>query len=180
MLSGPGVQFLCAGYALGLSLQDSVKCRSLILSDWYQNLWGDRFSLVDDQNTKTRFQNDQKGIRNTVSVGGATTGLGGNYLIGDDLNNAAESNSEAMIEAAINWWDTAWYNRLNNSKPGMGCRIVVAQRLNEQDISGHVLEKQIGAWTHLCLPMRYEPERSFHTVLVPDWATEDGEPILWA
>ena len=179
MLSGPGVQFLCAGYALGLSLQDSVKCRSLILSDWYQSLWGDRFSLVDDQNTKTRFQNDQKGIRNTVSVGGATTGLGGNYLIGDDLNNAAEANSEAMIEAAINWWDTAWYNRLNNSKPGMGCRIVVAQRLNEQDISGHVLEKQIGAWTHLCLPMRYEPERSFHTVLVPEWATEDGEPILW-
>ena len=179
MLSGPGVQFLCAGYALNLSLQDSVKCRNLIQSDWYQNLWGDRFALVEDQNTKTRFQNDQKGIRNTVSVGGATTGLGGNYLIGDDLNNAAEANSEAMIEAAINWWDTAWYNRLNNSKPGMGCRIVVAQRLNEQDISGHVLEKQIGSWTHLCLPMRYEPERAFHTVLVPEWATEDGEPIIW-
>jgi len=179
MLSGPGVQFLCAGYALNLSLQDSVKCRTLIQSDWYQSLWGDRFSLVDDQNTKTRFQNDKRGIRNAVSVGGSTTGLGGNYLIGDDLNNAAEANSEAMIEATINWWDTAWYNRLNNSKPGYGCRIVVAQRLNERDISGHVLERQIGDWTHLCLPMRFEPERAFHTVLVPEWATDDGEPIIW-
>jgi len=179
MLSGPGAQFLCAGYALNLSLQDSVKCRSLIQSDWYQSYWGDRFALVEDQNTKTRFQNDKRGIRNAVSVGGSTTGLGGNYLIGDDLNNAAEANSEAMIEAAINWWDTAWYNRLNNSKPGHGCRIVVAQRLNERDISGHVLEKQIGDWTHLCLPMRYEPDRSFHTVLVPSWATDDGEEITW-
>lgn len=179
MLSGPGAQFLCAGYALNLSLQDSVKCRSLIQSDWYQSYWGDRFKLVEDQNTKTRFQNDKRGIRNAVSVGGSTTGLGGNYLIGDDLNNAAEANSEAMIEAAINWWDTAWYNRLNNSKPGMGCRIVVAQRLNERDISGHVLEKQIGEWTHLCLPMRYEPDRSFHTVLVPEWASEDGEEVIW-
>jgi len=179
MLSGPGAQFLCAGYALNLSLQDSVKCRSLIQSDWYQSYWGDRFQLVEDQNTKTRFQNDKRGIRNAVSVGGSTTGLGGNYLIGDDLNNAAEANSEAMIEAAINWWDTAWYNRLNNSKPGHGCRIVVAQRLNERDISGHVLERQIGDWTHLCLPMRYEPDRSFHTVLVPAWATDDGEEITW-
>jgi predicted phage terminase large subunit-like protein len=179
MLLGPGAQFLCAGYALTLSLQDSVKCRALIQSDWYQAHWGHRFKLLGDVNTKTRFQTDKNGARIAVSVGGSTTGLGGSYLIGDDLNNAAEANSEAMLEGAINWWNTAWYNRLNNSKPGQGCRIVVAQRLNERDISGHVLEQQVGDWTHLCLPMRYEPDRSFHTVLVPAEESEDGEPILW-
>lgn len=176
-LSGPGAQFLHASYAMTLSVQDSVKCRTLIQSDWYQKRWGDRFNLVGDMNTKTRFQNDQNGARIAVSVGGTTTGLGGNYLIADDLNNAAEANSEAMIEAAINWWDTAWYNRLND--PVTGCRIVIAQRLSERDISGHVLEKQVGAWTHLCLPMRFEKDRSFHTVLVPSHATEDGEAITW-
>lgn len=178
-LLGPGAQFLCAGYAMPLSLQDSVKCRTLIQSDWYQKYWGDRFMLVGDQNTKTRFQNDKNGIRNTVSVGGATTGLGGSYLIGDDLNNSADANSEAIIESTINWWDTAWYNRLNNSKPGFGCRIVIAQRLSQEDICGHILEKQIGDWTHLMLPMRYESDRSFHTVLVPGWATDDGESVTW-
>ena len=176
-LSGPGAQFLHASYAMTLSVQDSVKCRTLIQSDWYQKRWGDRFNLVGDMNTKTRFQNDQNGARIAVSVGGTTTGLGGNYLIADDLNNAAEANSEAMIEAAINWWDTAWYNRLND--PVTGCRIVIAQRLSERDISGHVLERQVGAWTHLCLPMRFEKDRSFHTVLVPSHATEDGEAITW-
>jgi predicted phage terminase large subunit-like protein len=176
-LSGPGAQFLHASYAMSLSVQDSVKCRTLIQSEWYQKRWGDRFALVGDMNTKTRFQNDKNGARIAVSVGGTTTGLGGNYLIADDLNNAAEANSDAMIESAINWWDTAWYNRLND--PVTGCRIVIAQRLSDRDISGHVLEKQVGAWTHLCLPMRFEPERSFHTVLVPAWATEDGEEIIW-
>ena len=178
-LAGPGAQFLHAGYAMALSLQDSVKCRTLIQSDWYQKRWGHRFKLTGDTNTKQRFQNDQNGIRNTVSVGGATTGHGGNYLIGDDLNNSAEANSEAIIKSTIEWWDMAWYNRLNNSKPGYGCRIVIAQRLSEQDISGHVLEKGVGDWQHLCLPMRYEPERSFHTTLVPAWATDDGMPIQW-
>jgi hypothetical protein len=56
MLLGPGSQFLCAGYALSLSLQDSVKCRNLITSDWYQRLWGKRFTLSADQNsTKTAY-----------------------------------------------------------------------------------------------------------------------------
>ena len=178
-LAGPGAQFLHAGYAMALSLQDSVKCRTLIQSDWYQKRWGHRFKLTGDTNTKQRFQNDRNGIRNTVSVGGATTGLGGNYLIGDDLNNSAEANSEAIIKSTIEWWDMAWYNRLNNSKPGFGCRIVIAQRLSEQDISGHVLERGVGDWQHLCLPMRYEPDRSFHTTLVPAWATDDGIPIQW-
>lgn len=179
-LAGPGAQFLHASYAMNLALQDSVKCRTLIESDWYQARWGDRFKLVADQNTKTRFQNDKNGIRNTTSVGGSTTGLGGSYLIGDDLNNSAEAYSEAIIQSTIDWWDRAWYNRLNNSRPGKGCRIVVAQRLSEQDISGHVLEKQIGDWTHLCLPMRYDPSRSFHTVLVPAHLAEDGEEVTWS
>jgi predicted phage terminase large subunit-like protein len=177
-LAGPGAQFLHASYAMTLALQDSVKCRTLIESDWYQERWGERFKLVADQNTKTRFQNDRNGIRNTTSVGGSTTGLGGSYLIGDDLNNSAEAYSEAIIQSTIDWWDRAWYNRLNNSRPGYGCRIVVAQRLSERDISGHVLERQIGEWTHLCLPMRYDPSRSFHTVLVPAWAN-DGEELAW-
>jgi hypothetical protein len=32
-------------------------------SDWYRNLWGERFNLVDDQNQKTRYENDKTGYR---------------------------------------------------------------------------------------------------------------------
>lgn len=176
-LSGPGAQFLHAGYAMPLALQDSVKCRTLIQSEWYQARWGSRFKLVGDMNTKTRFQNDKNGIRNTTSVGGSTTGLGGSYLIGDDLNNSSEANSEAIIESTALWWDRAWFNRLND--PKTGCRIVIAQRLSEGDISGHLLSRSAGDWVHLCLPMRFEADRAFKTMLMPAHMTEDGEALTW-
>jgi len=174
--SGPGMQFLHSSYAMNLSVQDSVKCRRLIESKWYQTLWGDRFRLVGDQNTKTRFQNDKNGIRNTVSVGSATTGLGGNYLIADDPNNAQEANSEAIVASTIEWWDMAWSTRLNDPKKGV--KIVIQQRLSENDITGHILSKDIGEWTHLCLPMRFETARRTYNVLVPA-EFNDGEPVIW-
>lgn len=78
--SGPSVPFLHASYATQLSLRDSVKCRRLIESPWYQSLWGDRFRLNTDQNTKSRFGNDRGGERLITSIGAAVTGEGGNII----------------------------------------------------------------------------------------------------
>jgi predicted phage terminase large subunit-like protein len=79
--SGPGVQFLHASYAQNLSIRDSVKTRRLIESPWYQKYWGNRVSITTDQNTKTRFDNNQGGYRLATSVGGALTGEGGNCFV---------------------------------------------------------------------------------------------------
>ena len=79
--SGPGTQFLCASYAQQLTLRDSVKCRRLIESPWYQKYWGERFQLNTDQNTKSRFGNDKGGERLITSVGAAVTGEGGDIII---------------------------------------------------------------------------------------------------
>jgi len=175
--SGPGVQFLHASYAQSLSLRDSTKCRRLIESPWYQNLWGNRFQLMADQNTKTRFDNDQGGSRLSTSVGSSLTGEGGNIIVVDDPNAAQEAFSEATIASTIEWWDGALSTRLNNAKTG--AFVVIQQRLGEEDLTGHILSKDHGEWTHLCLPMRYEPERSFHTVIGwEDPRVEAGE-LLW-
>ena len=175
--TGPGVNFLHASYAQNLSLRDSVKCRRLIESPWYQKRWGDRFQLTSDQNTKTRFDNSARGSRLATSVGSQLTGEGGNIIVVDDPNAAQEAFSEATIEKTIEWWDSALSTRLND--PKTGCFIIIQQRLAEDDLTGHVLEKDIGDWTHLCLPMRYESHRSFHTVLVPAEYTDDGEAVTW-
>ena len=68
-------------------------------------------------------------------------------------------------------------SRLSNMKKG--AFIVIQQRLAENDLTGHILEKQIGDWDHLVLPMRYEPERSFHTSI--GWKDPREEPgqLLW-
>ena len=175
--SGPGVQFLHASYAQQLSLRDSVKCRRLIESPWYRERWGDRFKLTGDQNTKTRFDNSRGGSRLSTSVGSALTGEGGSIIVVDDPNAAQEAFSEATIEATIEWWDGALSTRLND--PKTGAFVVIQQRLSEEDLTGHILSKDVGDWCHLMLPMRYEKDRSFvNTLGWEDPREEEGE-LLW-
>lgn len=102
--SGPGVTFLHASYAQQLALRDSVKCRRLIESPFYQSLWSSRFQLMGDQNTKSRFDNSARGSRLSTSVGSALTGEGGDIIVVDDPNAAQEAFSEATIECTIEWW----------------------------------------------------------------------------
>ena len=175
--SGPGVQFLHASYSQILTLRDSTKCRRLIESPWYQGLWGDRFSLMADQNTKSRFDNDKGGSRLSTSVGSSLTGEGGNIIVVDDPNAAQEAHSEATIATTIEWWDGALSTRLNNAKTG--AFVVIQQRLGEEDLTGHILSKEVGEWTHLCLPMRFEPERSFMTSIGWEDPRKEAGELLW-
>ena len=175
--SGPGVAFLHASYAQQLTLRDSRKCRTLIESPWYRSMWGDRVVLADDQSTKSRFMNTAGGERLITSVGAAVTGEGGNIIVIDDPNAANEAFSEANITATKEWWDGTMSTRLND--PKTGAFIVIQQRLAEDDLTGHILEKEADGWTHLCLPMRYEADRSFVTSIGwKDPRTEEGE-LLW-
>ena len=175
--SGPGVQFLHASYSQILTLRDSTKCRRLIESPWYQTLWGDRFHLMADQNTKSRFDNDKGGSRLSTSVGSSLTGEGGNIIVVDDPNAAQEAHSEATIATTIEWWDGALSTRLNNAKTG--AFVVIQQRLGEEDLTGHILSKEVGEWTHLCLPMRFEPERSFVTSIGWEDPRKEAGELLW-
>lgn len=77
----PNQRFLYTSYAQNLSVRDSVKCRRLIMSPWYQKLWGHKFSLMRDVNHKLRFDNNKTGFRIASSVGGMNTGEGGDFVV---------------------------------------------------------------------------------------------------
>jgi predicted phage terminase large subunit-like protein len=67
-------------------------------------------------------------------------------------------------------------SRFNN--PATGVRVIIMQRLNEDDLTGHVLEKETG-YVHLRLPARFELENRCKTSIgFTDPRTYDGEP-LW-
>jgi predicted phage terminase large subunit-like protein len=174
-LSGPHVQFLFASYAQTLSIRDSVKTRRLIESPFYQRNWGHKFSITSDQNTKVRFDNNQGGYRLATSVGGALTGEGGSIIIVDDPHNANEVESDLVRESTLDWWDQSLSTRLNN--PKTGAYIVIMQRLHENDLTGHILQKDIGNWTHLMLPMRFESDRRCITHWFID-SREEGELLI--
>lgn len=173
--SGPQVKFMYASYGLQLSLDHSVACRNLILSPWYQRLWGNRFSLLDDQNTKGMFVNSKGGYRIATSVGGALTGRGADCIVVDDPHNTQDVVSDVDRESSIRWWSQSLSTRINDPKTGVF--IVVMQRQHEDDLTGHLLSGD-GEWVHVMLPMRYESNRSCNTLLGEDIREYEGQ-LLW-
>jgi len=172
-LMGPKVRFLASSYAQSLSVRDSLKCRRVLESPWYQENWGDRFTLSGDQNTKIRFENDHHGYRIATSVDGTATGEGGDIVMVDDAMSAKDANSATERQKVIDWWDGTMSTRLND--PKTGAFVAIAQRLHEKDLIGHILGTG-GEWTHLCLPARYETDHPH--VWARDPRKEQGE-LLW-
>jgi hypothetical protein len=140
----PERRWLFSSYGAQLSIRDSVKCRRLIESPWYQQRWADRFALTSDQNAKSRFDNDRSGYRLSTSVGGAVTGEGGDRIVCDDPNNVGEVESDSVRKTTNDWFDVVMSTRANDPKT-VG-RVVVMQRCHQQDLSGHLLEQgRLGA-----------------------------------
>ena len=161
---------LFASYHSGLAIRDSVRCRALMESPWYRRTFRPAWKLKNDQNEKHYFENTQSGFRLSLSVGGAATGYRGDALVVDDPLNASDQYSESARSASTFWWDTVMSSRLNNMQTGN--KIIIMQRLHEQDLSGHVLER--GGYEHLCLPSEFDPERSSVTSI--GWRDPRTEP----
>ncbi len=171
----PDFRWLCASYALSLSIRDNRKCRILIESDWYRQRWGDVFYLAHDQNAKIRFENSAKGYRLAVSTESATTGEGGDAIIVDDPHNVRDARSDVKRDDTLLWWSGTMQSRLNDQKTGS--KVVVMQRVGEMDLAGFILEQ--GGFELLCLPAEFEPERKcFTSIGWSDPRTVKGE-LLW-
>ncbi len=79
----PESRWLFSSYREPLATRDSVKCRRLIESEWYQQRWADCYQLSGDQNQKQHFENDCTGYRVVVPMTGGT-GERGDYVVVDD------------------------------------------------------------------------------------------------
>lgn len=173
----PSLRYLCASYDQQLSIRDNVQVRNLVTSDWYQHNWP-HVQLADDQNQKTRFNTTKQGGRIGTSVGGRATGEHPHRKIVDDPHNVKKSGSKMDRDGVINWFKTTLSTRgyaLN------AATVVIMQRLHEDDLSGWILSHQADQWTHLMLPMRYEPERHCATTAYVDaehTTDEDGKPAV--
>jgi predicted phage terminase large subunit-like protein len=188
-LTRPETRWLFASYSNDLATEHSVECRAVIESEGgreragtlmervgYQGLLrlvGQSWGIAKDQNLKTRFQNTERGYRLATSVTSKVTGFGGDIIVADDPHNALEADSDVERPKVIKWWDRAITSRMNDPKTGV--RVVVMQRLHEEDLTGHLMARERD-YTLLCLPMEYEPNHPF--VWPDDERTEAGE-LLW-
>jgi predicted phage terminase large subunit-like protein len=170
----PESRWLFSSHRADLATRDSVKCRRLIESDWFQERWSDKFQLTTDQNTKTRFENSRTGCRLVVPMTGGT-GERGDFVVVDDPHSVDGAESAAERKAAVEWWSGTMSTRLNDFATGH--KVVVQQRLHQADVTGDLLERKAD-YELLCLPAEFEPERRCVTSIWQDPRKESGE-LLW-
>ena len=143
-----------------VALRDSMLCRDLIASDWYQRhfdpQWATEWEISKDQDAKSNFKNTQGGWRQAMGFFSRITGERGDAIVVDDPHDADEVKSDVRREAVLERWDNAIGNRLNDLRCSL--RLGIMQRVHVKDWSGHVLTQ--GGWEHLCLPMEFERVRA--------------------
>ena len=173
-ISHPEARWLFSSYREDLAVRDSVKCRRLIQSQWYQTRWSHVFELTSDQNQKQRFENNRTGYRVVVPIG-TGTGERGDYVVVDDPHSVDQAESDVQRQKAIDWWKGSMSTRLNDCSTGH--KVVIQQRLHESDLTGDLLAT--GGYEYLCLPAEFEPERRCTTSLGWSDPRKEAGELLW-
>lgn len=176
-LRDPSERIISASYSKRLATEHSQLSRTLIESDPFRRLWP-HLGLTDDTNAKDHYRTSAGGQRLAVSVGSSTTGFNASVILVDDLHSVADRESEAERRSATDYYRLTLSSR---AIPGRRVpRVVVGQRVHQDDVSGYVLDTLDDTWTCLVLPMEYQPDRAAlpNALGWSDWRTQPGE-LLW-
>lgn len=172
----PDLRYVGASYSEALTIRDNRRTRALIKSPRYQQLWGDRFTIIPEQDSKMRFDSDKTGFKIATSVSGLGTGERGDRFIIDDPHNVKDGESDAVRKSTLLWFQETVPTRVND--PEKSAIVVIMQRVHELDVSGHIISKELG-YEHLMLPMEYEPERHCSTKIGFSDPREDDNELIW-
>ena len=151
----PAAQILCVSYAQDLADKLARDCRSIMVSPWYRRIF--RTRLSPQRQAVQEFVTTAQGYRLSTSVGGVLTGRGADYIIIDDPLKPSEALSDALRRSANEWFDHTLFSRLNDKRTGR--MMVIMQRLHEDDLVGHVLERE--GWEVLSFSAIAEKDEEF-------------------
>jgi len=193
-------KFIFASYDQSLTLRDADRSLELMRSKWFRDRWGDllwdeKRTAIGDIHTKTMPRTHQEiprvvpidattssqcswlkaGWRFATSVMGKATGRHANvHGIDDPHKPQSLMTSKRELTKAQTWLDETMSTRAED--PKNLARVLIMQRLHEDDLSGYCLRR--GDYVHLRLPMRFESKYVSVTPVGGDWRTEEGE-LLW-
>ncbi|WP_137126181.1 hypothetical protein [Roseomonas sp. HF4] len=102
------------------------------------------------------------------------TGRSGDVIIIDDPIKPMDAVSEAERRRVNEWFDSTVISRLDD--PASGAIAVVMQRVHEEDLSGHLLNK--GGWHHLRPPP--SPRRTQTFPWMRTASGVGGEATCWS
>ena len=149
----PSRQIICASYGQDLADKHARDTRTIMSSPFYRRMFPG--TKLSKKNSVNDFETTRQGFRMATSVNGVLTGRGGDVLILDDILKPDDALSETKRQSVNDWYDNTLLSRLNNKENGI--IIIVMQRLHQDDLIGHVLERG-EEWEMLRFPAIAEQE----------------------
>jgi len=146
----PWMKIINSSFSMELSTKLCLDSRRLLLSEWYKNYWGKKFHLSTDMNVKSWYENNRGGMRKSTSTGAQITGTGADIIIVDDPADPEKAESEVERETVKRYYGKTLYSRLNNQI--IGLRVIIMQRLHEEDLTGHLIENERDSYRYICIP----------------------------
>ena len=132
-----------------------------MLSHFYKQLFpGTRLS--PNRLATADFETTRRGGRMATSVGGVLTGRGADFILIDDPQKPDDVMSETRRKGTNGWFDNSLLSRLDNKETGV--MIIIMQRLHQDDLVGHVLEKE--SWRVVSFPAIAEEDET-HLIVSP-------------
>jgi predicted phage terminase large subunit-like protein len=139
----------------GIESRDSGKCRIILESDWYRDTFDIQWKFSRDQNEKLYYRNTRTGERLATTTGAGVTGHRFMGLFVDDALDARKAFQQTEVDKVNQWWDQAFYNRIADEKTSTRC--IIGQRLREDDLPGHLLERDgLARWEIVKIPQQWE------------------------
>jgi predicted phage terminase large subunit-like protein len=174
----PGSQWQFGAYVDTLAVRDSIRCRGLWESDWYRDLYGDKWAPVRGRWLANWLQNTKGGIRQALGVGGSPTGFHAHRQVVDDAIKPLDAHSPAALARCERWWFETMASRV---LPGNNSRTIIMQRVHDRDLAGIAKEQ---GYAVLSIPMRYSVRAKREPTPLGwlDPRTTDGEllcPARW-
>ena len=146
-----------------VAYRDSVKCKDLITSKWYQRLWGDTFHIKKNVNSISRYSNNKGGDKVTKTLLGSITGERCDFIVIDDPNDFRNVSSDTVRNTINNVISGSIFTRQDGGKKS--AIMIIMQRFHEMDATGFVTSLGLPSLVHLVLPYEFDPLR--HCVTIP-------------
>src|SRR4051812_41034721 len=125
---------ISASYSSRLAHRFGKKCRDLVASDLFREVFG--FSISSTAKAADEWESEAAGEYTATSVGGSVTGRRADLaLVDDPVKGRQEADSETVRDTAWGGWLSDWRTRL---KPG-GAFVYIGTRWHEDDPAGRIL-----------------------------------------
>ena len=143
----PTRRIICVSHTEDLARKFSIDRGTIARSHWYPRLFP-RMRLNSPRPRDLELITTEHGSCFAAGVGGAILGRGADLILVDDPIKAIAALSKAERRRVTEFYDNTLLTRLNDKQKG--AIVIIMQRLHEDDLVGHVLERD--EWEMITLP----------------------------